>query len=218
VNKCVSNWEMAHDPTPCADVEISNGVQQGYVIRKSENGIAEYWISPTVKIAGIESQILLQTDKENYWNDAWAARRYVFKTLNKQLPRDAIGLAVNSCFARSQDQLHIHVDCVAPKVRDEIKKHLDEIGTVWSPLPFELAGHRYRAMRVEGLDLNGVKPFLVLGTGLGKEADMKAETLVAIGIQDGFVLLDDHAAAETGDRGWGEELLDGSCSVRSLVP
>jgi CDP-diacylglycerol pyrophosphatase len=189
------------------------------VVRKSENGVAEYWLAPTRKISGIESPDLLRNDVTNYWNAAWEARKYLFTKLQRQIPRDAIGLAVNSCFARSQDQLHIHINCVTPHVRKEIKENIAQIGNTWVPLPFDISGHRYNAVRIEGSDLAKTNPFIVMARGLGiAEADMNAETLVAVGTKvgeglDGFVLLEDHANRELGDSGWGEEVLDATCSV-----
>ena len=69
--------------------------------------------------------------------------------LSQELPRDAIGLAINAASRRSQDQLHIHVDCVAPDVRAALGAYRDRLGADWHVLPFLLAGRRYWARRLD---------------------------------------------------------------------
>src|SRR3984893_12466159 len=59
---------------------------------------------------------LLRENAPNYWEAAWDARRYVEEGARRQLPRDKIGMAINSAASRSQEPLHIHVACIPPKV------------------------------------------------------------------------------------------------------
>src|ERR1700730_11341057 len=75
-------------------------------------------LSPTVRISGIENPALLRENAPNYWEAAWDARRFVEEGARRQLPRDNIGMAINSAASRSLDQLHIHVACIAPKVAE----------------------------------------------------------------------------------------------------
>ena len=44
--------------------------------------------------------------------------------LHRTLPRDDIALAINSATARSQNQLHIHVDCLSIPVIEALHSHL----------------------------------------------------------------------------------------------
>jgi CDP-diacylglycerol pyrophosphatase len=60
------------------------------------------------------------------------ARRFVEEGARRQLPRDQIGMAINSAASRSQDQLHIHVACIAPKVAEFLRRHQAEIHEAWS--------------------------------------------------------------------------------------
>ena len=53
----------------------------------------------------------------NYWAQAWHARRYVDQRAGRVLGRDELSLAINSVYGRSQDQLHIHIECIKPAVR-----------------------------------------------------------------------------------------------------
>ncbi len=73
-----------------------------------------------------------------------------------------MSLAINSAVGRTQDQLHIHIDCVRPDVRDTLAANLDRISDTWGPFPLPLAGNMYRAIRINGPALDGVDPFRVL--------------------------------------------------------
>ena len=129
-------------------------------------------------------------------------------------------MAVNSAFGRSQNQLHIHIDCVASDVRAQLHTHLSAIGPRWASLPFGLDGHPYRAKRVDSAGLQGVNPFLLLAQDVQHSAvhDMKRQTLALVGVvfedgSDGFILLADTADVPHGDYASGEELLDHACAA-----
>jgi CDP-diacylglycerol pyrophosphatase len=128
-------------------------------------------------------------------------------------PHDWVSLAINSAAARSQNQLHIHVDCVRADVRQALTAYADEIGTTWSPFPVPLAGQQYRAMTVWDADLAAVNPFRLVADGLPAGEDMGAQTLVVVGStgadgRPGFVLLAGRAAAASPGSGHGEDLQD----------
>ena len=72
----------------------------------------------------------------------------------------------NSAASRSQDQLHIHVACIAPKVAEFLRRHQAEIHEAWSFLNSALLGHRFAAMKVETDSLAHVDPFKLLDRGL----------------------------------------------------
>jgi CDP-diacylglycerol pyrophosphatase len=140
------------------------------------------------------------------------------KRLGRPLPREAIGLAINSSVGRSQDQLHIHIDCVAPAISAALAAHSAELTSEWRPLSFDLAGRRYVARKLESADLSEADPFRTLADGdEGAREHMALETLVAIGARfaekDGFILLADRADPAAGDMAHGEDLLDHSCAI-----
>jgi CDP-diacylglycerol pyrophosphatase len=130
------------------------------------------------------------------------------------LPRDWVGLAVNSELARSQNQLHIHIDCLRADVHEALMLHGADIGSAWTPFPVLLAGDGYSAIAVAGEDLNAVNPFDLLADGLpGARADMGRNTLVVVGAvlrdgRPGFIVLAGHADPAVGDLGGDEELQD----------
>ena len=218
-DQCVPDQKANGAPAPCALVDIASGEQAGVAILKDRNGIAQHLAIPTRRVAGIESPEVLDQTLPNYWRAAWAARSLLNARLARELPRDAIGLAINAASRRSQDQLHIHIDCVAPEVRAALAAHSADLGADWRLLPFTLAGRRYWARRLDSIDLSDVAPFRLLADGVeGAKGDMAEESLVAIGADfapanPGFVLLADHAGPDGG--GHGEDLLDARCAVAS---
>ncbi len=215
--QCVPNQQQHGDPKPCAEVDLKDGVDHGYAVLKDINGRTQFLVIPTARIVGIESPALQAPDATNYFAAAWQARSFVEKALGHDLPRDAVGLAVNSVLARSQNQLHIHVDCVRADVRATLARLRASIGDSWAPLSEPVGGHPYWAMRVMGPTLDGHNPFKLLADGIPKARDsMKMRTLVAVGMQFdngalGFVLLTDRVNPLLFDFGAGARLEDHSC-------
>ena len=152
--QCVPDQRNNGDPAPCALVDLDGGEPRGYAVLKDLVGTTQYLLIPTERVPGIESPQILAVDAPNYFADAWRARSFVEQRAGRELPRDWLSLAINSADARSQDQLHIHVDCVRADVRQALTVHADDIGATWRPFPETLAGQQYRAMsiRVEELD------------------------------------------------------------------
>jgi CDP-diacylglycerol pyrophosphatase len=216
--QCVPDQQQHLDPAPCALVDLTGGIEHGYVILKDRVGVALYLLMPTAKITGIESPLLLNGDQPNYFAEAWRARGYVEARLGRQLPGEDIGLAVNSFDGRTQNQLHIHIDCLRSDVRDTLAENLALIGPRWAPLQTPLAGHQYLAMRLDG-DVLSADPFSLLADGVpGARDAMGSFTLVVAGAKfgvghPGFVLLADRADLAAGDRASGESLQDHDCSV-----
>src|SRR5579864_3602279 len=209
---CVPDQQQHGDPAPCARVDLGGGEDKGYTVLKDRVGATQFLLIPTAKITGIESPAILAPGATNYFAAAWRARPFVDERAGRTLPRDWMSLAINSEVGRSQNQLHIHIDCVRADVRDALREHAAEIGTTWALLTLRLEGHRYSAIAVSGDDLDAANPFTLLADGVaGAGADMGHETLVVVGVtradgQPGFVILADHADPATGNNASGEEL------------
>jgi CDP-diacylglycerol pyrophosphatase len=210
-DQCVVDVQQHHDPAPCSRVELSRGEAHGFGVLKDLVGDRQYLLIPTARIAGIESPQLLDPGTTNYFGAAWQARSFVEQKAGGTIARDWMSLAVNSAAARTQNQLHIHIDCVRADVHDALRSAAGAIGPAWAPLPILLVGHTYWAMWVGGTDLDA-DPFTLLADGLdGARTDMGSHTLVVVGATDpagrpGFVVLADRADADTG--AGGEELQD----------
>jgi len=194
-------------PLPCADV------QREYAILKDLRGKSQFLLIATARISGVDDPAILLPAVPNYWQSAWEATRFVEALLDRHLPRDALSLAINSARSRSQDQLHIHIDCVSEDVRKLLRDRGRDVGRTWAPFPAPLSGHAYRAMRIDTLIQPGATPFEVLARLPDARADMAAESLVVVGAtfedgSSGFYLLETRVAG-------GEELQDHDCAVAS---
>jgi CDP-diacylglycerol pyrophosphatase len=217
--QCVPHEQADRDPSPCAEVDIAAGVDKGFAVLKDLVGVAQFLLIPTARISGIEDPAILQPGETNYWYAAWRARSFVEARLHASLPRDATALAINSSVGRTQNQLHIHIDCIRRDVHDILAANLDKVGDVWASFPVPLAGRTYRAVRINQDTLDGVDPFRVLADG-EPGTDMGMHTLVAVGATfpdgtRGFVLLDDRARLAAGNYASGEELQDHQCAIVS---
>ncbi len=209
---CVTDMKASGNPAPCSRVDLAGG----YAVLKDIQGRTQYLLIPTARISGIESPALLAADSPNYWQAAWAARG-LFERRAGALPRERIGLAINSQYGRTQNQLHIHIDCARADVVQTLAASEARITAHWTHLTLGPAGHRYRARWIEGANLGDNDPFKILARSdpLARD-DMAKETLVVIGAaradgSPGFVLL---AGRDGEDNdGAGEELLDHRCQA-----
>lgn len=214
-DQCVPDQTRLGHPAPCAKVDLA----RGYVLLKDLVGATQYLLLPIARITGIESPVLLQPQTPNFFADAWAETKLVDKKLGQTLPRQDLSLAVNSIYGRTQNQLHIHIDCIAPAVAAKLSAHIGAVGPYWSPFPVTLAGYGYEAIRIDGARLGGNNPFMMLAHGLpAARRHMGQYTLVLVGATfpdgvPGFILLADRANLATGDRGSGEALQDHRCAI-----
>jgi CDP-diacylglycerol pyrophosphatase len=217
--QCVPDQQQKGDPAPCAFVDLREGDARGYVVLKDIVGATQYLLIPTARLPGIESPLLLAPGAANYFADAWRERGYTERAAGHLLPRGTISLAINSAFGRSQNQLHIHIDCIGSDVKAALQRQLAAIGDSWMPLPEPLVGHRYRAMRVLSDALDETNPFLLLADGdPGARTAMGEYTLVVVdaefaGGRPGFIILTDRVDLAKGDRASGEELQDHFCAI-----
>ncbi|MDB5481205.1 MAG: CDP-diacylglycerol pyrophosphatase [Caulobacteraceae bacterium] len=212
---CLRDMAISGRPPPCLAVNR----QAGYAVVPDLRRPTQVLLVPTTRIGGIESPQILAPDAVNYWQAAWDERRWVERRAGRSIPRDRVGLAINSVFSRSQNQLHIHVDCVRPDVRRALMENEAVIGSVWAPLPVPLAGRWFTARRLSGDELGQRNPFVLLARGDPvARRRMPLETLAVIGAtfsdgSSGFYLLSDHADFLLGDTGFAEGLLDHRCAV-----
>jgi CDP-diacylglycerol pyrophosphatase len=211
---CATDMKMSGNPAPCTRVDLA----KRYAVLKDIRGDTQLLLIPTDRVIGIEAPQLLASGAPNYFEDAWVSRPLFDARVGHPVPREDIALAVNSLYGRSQQQLHIHIDCVRPGVKDALAANAGRIGRRWALLEVPLAGRRYQAMRLDGADLGERDPFKLLAKQPPARADMASETLAVIAItapdgRPGFVLLSDRADITTFDRGTAEDLMDHSCMV-----
>jgi CDP-diacylglycerol pyrophosphatase len=215
--KCVPDQEAAGQPAPCVKVDLSGGEAKGYAVLKDLHGAEQYLVMPTLDITGIEDSRLLEPGDPNWFADAWGAKPFVDARIGRTTPREWMAVSVNSLYGRSQDLLHLHVDCLTPAARKAIDALAPSLGRSWSAKPFEIVGHRYLAMRLDG-EAPAADPFLLLAKGVpGARAQMGAWTLVMAGVEvrgrPGFVLLAGRADPLHGEFASGEVLQDHDCAL-----
>ncbi|MDB6086316.1 MAG: CDP-diacylglycerol pyrophosphatase [Gammaproteobacteria bacterium] len=210
-DQCVINWSQHHNAAPCERVFLADAKTgySGYAVLADRKGGAHYLLIPTQTMAGIDGAELLDPDAPNYFAEAWHARDLITKFVGHDVPRTAIGLAVNTARSRSQDQFHIHIECLRRDVFESLRAAATRVTDVWSPV--NIAGSTYDALRIMGDGLDGSNPFELL-------ANLKPEvrhhmgdyTLLVAGMQfqngPGFIAL-------TGTGPTGELLLDSTCTV-----
>jgi CDP-diacylglycerol pyrophosphatase len=210
-DQCIVNWTQHNDPAPCERVYLADGKTNGsgYAVLADRKGGAHYLLIPTQTMAGTDASELLDPDLPNYFAQAWRARDLLSKFVGHEVPRPAIGLAINNVQNRSQDQFHIHIECLRREVMESLHAAADHLTDTWSPV--SVAGSTYEALRIQSVDLDGSNPFELLAT-LGPETrhHMGDYTVVVAGMQftggPGFVVL-------TGTGRTGELLLESSCTV-----
>jgi CDP-diacylglycerol pyrophosphatase len=199
--KCVPEAMKGEAPRPCESVDLVHGE----AVLKDLVGIAQYLVIPTARVTGIEDPQVLQPNDD--FATAWHVRKRVEAKLGQDLPRNAVSLVINSRNGRSQNQLHIHVDCLAEKVRGILVNAAPDES--WAPFPTPLAGHFYIARFLPGETLDGVNPFRLLADHVkGPIGDW---TLAVVGAKDaagkpGFILLAQHDAEASA-----EQLQDHNC-------
>jgi CDP-diacylglycerol pyrophosphatase len=209
--QCVVNWTQNNDPAPCERVFLADGKtdQSGYAVLADQKGGAHYLLIPTQTMAGVDGSELLDPDLPNYFAEAWRARDLIAKFVGHEIPRSAIGLAINNVQNRSQNQFHIHIECLRREVFESLRSSAEGLTDLWAPV--NVAGSTYRGLRIKNVDLDGANPFELLAS-LGPDVrhHMGDYTLVVAGMQfnsgPGFVVL-------TGTGPTGELLLDSSCAV-----
>lgn len=205
------HWISKRDPAPCLQVVMANPAhaQAGYALLADRKGGAHFLLIPTTRIPGIESRVLTGPRAANYFAFAWQARNHLAEVMGHEIPRDDIGLAVNPPGARSQDQLHIHIECLQTPVVQAIAGSAGRLGESWTPLM--IGGARFEARRLSGAELGSRNPFEILAEDPPDPPHGPSEyTLVLAGRQfpdgPGFVLL---AGLERA----GELLLDATCAA-----
>ena len=216
---CVPAEKLFGTPTPCVRVDVSAGDDRGYAVVPVPQVAGELLLVPTAKISGIEDPALLAPDAPDYWAAAWRQRDLLAERLGRPIGRADVAMAVNSVRARTQDQLHIHVGCVAAGVKARLATLRPLQGNAWTLLKLGRLRPSYLVRRVDGDGLDGIDPFRLLADEVSGARDAMGEyTLVVVGAtaaggKPGFFVLAHEANPIFHDAAKGEELLDKECRV-----
>lgn len=220
---CVPHYDQGEGPKPCETIDDNGNASEDVAILKDLNGVAQMLAIPTQAITGIEDPQMLQPDAPPVFAEGWKAKSLVEGRLGgKALPREAIALAINAQYARSQEQMHVHVDCVRVDVMKTLADYAPTLDDQWRPMTVALDGRNYFARRLISDDLFREEPLLrLLADGLpDARAHMGAMSLGVVGAEfegkPGFVLLADVFSLEGG--GHAEDIQDHNCAVARIAP
>jgi CDP-diacylglycerol pyrophosphatase len=214
---CVPHFEAGQGPKPCVAVDLNGGVGEGVAILKDLVGVAQMLAIPTRRITGIEDPQMLDPDAPPVFAVGWKAKADVEARLGRALPREAVALAINSQYVRSQQQLHVHVDCVRVDVDKALKDYAPALDDQWRAMTVPLDGRVYFARRLLSDNLFQSEPLLrLLADGLpDAKAHMGAMSVGVVGAEfdgkPGFILLADVFSLEGG--GHAEDLQDHDCAI-----
>lgn len=194
----------------CAQVDLP----RHYAILKDISGKGQHLLIPTDRVTGIESPAILAPDLLPYWSDAWISRRFVETSVKQPLADNQLGLEINSQFQRSQDQLHIHIDCMRTDVTDALAKHRDDTPGTWRWDTVD--GKRYRIMRVTSIE-GADDPFRIVARDHATTQSMAIQTILVTGAgasvqKDGWLIVNSDLDLDHGT-GTAEGLLDHACRV-----
>jgi CDP-diacylglycerol pyrophosphatase len=211
--QCLVHWRQLRSAAPCERIYLpqAQSAAGGYALLADRKGGAHFLLIPTQTIVGIESPEVLDSSAPNYFAAAWQGRDLIAARVGHSVSRSAVGLALNPKQARSQDQLHIHMECLRTNVAAALRESAASITTTWSSLAIDF--WHYDAMRIMGEELGTSNPFKLLAARLPKAmAKIESYTLIVAGMDfpegPGFVVL-----AGTGMAPAGELLLDSNCAV-----
>jgi CDP-diacylglycerol pyrophosphatase len=212
---CVLAKRVANRTFPCLSVDLGDADRPGSAVLRAPGEPTHSVVMPTATVAGLEASVLRGPAGIAYWRAALAARPFVSDVLKGKLAPAEVGLAVNSARGRSQDQLHIHLDCMKPSVLTALKAHGRQIRRSWSRFPVPLAGDRYFALRVPEAEAERFNPFAALHGLPGARPDLHRTSFAALATppgdpEPGFILLAYRAPSASA-----EDVMDHSCAVAS---
>ena len=199
VNACVADHKLTGAPFPCLKVDLAGGEERGYVVLNAPFE-QDTILAPTRKIVGVEDPFLQSGAAPNYFADAWEAWSNLNGERRGSLDR-RFALVVNSAVARSQDQLHIHMACLAPSARGALDAAASELAVgEWSPIGLLVPHQPFWAFRTGTADLRRLDPFRLTAEGLADRVHNLARLTVVVASAriagaDEFVVLASYAGA-----------------------
>jgi CDP-diacylglycerol pyrophosphatase len=218
VRACVADYQTAGASFPCLSVELSGGIDRGVVVLRPPFGAPDTILSPTRKVVGVEDPWLQSPEAPNYFAAALSARAFVTKPDGSAPRLDEIALAVNSRFARTQDQLHIHIGCLSPPVRKAMRLQVASMKVgEWARVGSLVPGSELWGLRTGRSDLTQTEPFRLAAERFAvRDSDLGRLMVAVVGTRianrDELVLLvADHRGQERNGHLWAEEVVDPGC-------
>ncbi|NIY48184.1 CDP-diacylglycerol diphosphatase [Cedecea colo] len=209
--QCVPNQQQRHDPAPCLTVNLD----KRFVVFKDAKGPLHTLVMPTEKITGIEDPEIQKPAAAHFFYHAWQERDRLKQMADKPINDRYLGLAINSWYGRSQNQLHIHLACLRPDVYQTLNRQEERIGNSWQPLGDKLKGHDYLAMKIPAGIFEQQNPFKLLNTYVQQRGDDIAKYGLAMtsNKHGDVVLLANRLKVMDLNLGTAGEILDYGCAL-----
>lgn len=210
VRACTLAQDTLGHPFPCLRVSPADGPAPRTAVLRAPGSPTHIILVPTARIPGIEDPLLQHAPYGALWPAALAARRFVREGASFPVPPAAVALAVNADATRSQDQLHIHAECLRPALLAAVRGERGALGPAWHALPQPLAGDRFVARLVSASEFASGNLFASLAEAPGLPRDLSGVTafLLAADARDEGVYI---ALASATRRRTVERLFDADC-------
>lgn len=206
--QCLPNQRSHHQPAPCQQVDE----QAGFVTLKDLHGPLQYLLMPVARITGMESPALLANTTPHFFALAWQQRNLMAKKRGQPIADQAISLAINSAYGRSQNQLHVHISCLRPAIRRELDELAPELSEAWQA--HSLLGHRYWLRTLTSGELAQQSVFRRVADELEASKHMGEYSLALASLTpDQLVLLATRVNRLKGNFASAEELQDHQCQL-----
>jgi CDP-diacylglycerol pyrophosphatase len=217
IRVCVANSELFGSAFPCRRIDLAGGKERGDVTVQPPL-IDDLIVAPTRRVTGVEDAFLQSSDAPNYFAAAWRARSLLVAAGGREPDWDEVGLVVNPAMVRSQDQLHIHVGCLLPKVQGALAVIAPRVPvSIWVRLPEVVPHIAFWGTRLAKPTLEGVEPFRLAAEALSDRVTERGKlTIMVAGVRvagaDQFLILASYAGAP---HSWwpigSEDLVDTRC-------
>jgi CDP-diacylglycerol pyrophosphatase len=211
VRACMLDKATTGAALPCLEVDTSEGEERGWAVVRPPFGVPDTILTPTRRIVGIEDSSLYAPDVPNYFALAWAARRWLATTDGGAPADNRVALAVNSRLARSQDQLHVHIGCIAARFTHSLDEHaLGPASATWFRGADIAPGLELWSYRSGVKDWARLEPFRLARALVGEEKALARVTLAAAPIRGEIVVF----ALKSNPGGWyasAEDVIDSKC-------
>ena len=207
--QCVPGQQQKNNPAPCRLVNI----QDGYVVLKDRNGPLQFLLMPVVKVSGIESPKLLNPATPNYFAEAWHARHFMEEKRGAMIDDRNYALTVNSRWGRTQNQLHIHISCLRPDIRQRLDALSKTLSSRWQSA--QLGEHQYQLRLITRDEFKRTSPFIRIANELPEaREEMGSYGIAVAAMGDGVrVLMVVKRDLLRMNRASAEELQDHSCTI-----
>ncbi|WP_345827531.1 CDP-diacylglycerol diphosphatase [Erwinia sp. HDF1-3R] len=209
-NQCEPQYKADGKYTPCSLVDEHDG----YVIYKGDSDKYQYLLLPTKQITGIEDEQLLADNQPNYIYLSWEARDLVAEKTDRKVREQDISLTVNSLNTRSQDQLHVHISCLAQPVREALDRmDVKNIDNDWHVFPEPLKTYTFNYKKLSFSELKNRNIFKDVSDKVAADGgELQYSTFAVVNLDsDNFMILEASGTLEK--RIGAEKLQDHTCAL-----